>query len=132
MKKRAYHNFFANFANKTRLNIILCLMLHSMSVNEIAEKINEEQSKISHNLKSLIDCHILDVKKEGKRRMYSVNKKTVIPLLDVAQMHVNNNCRIKCGKEFQSCMLRLNNNIVFDNSENSQMNLNKKNAIPIP
>ena len=87
-----------NFANKTKLEIILSLRDKPLSVTEIAEKINEEQSKISHNLKKLATCHILEVKKEGKKRVYSLNKETVAPMLNIVEKHVKKNCML-CGKK---------------------------------
>jgi len=56
-----------NFSNKTKLNIILALENKPLSVNEITEKIRAEQSRISHNLSKLLQCHILDVKQKGSR-----------------------------------------------------------------
>ena len=81
-----------NFANKTRFEIIKYLEKKERSVNEISNALNQEQSKISHNLIKLASCHIIEVKKEGKKRIYSLNKKTVIPLLKIVKKHVNYEC----------------------------------------
>ncbi len=96
MNKKSYENFFINFANKTRLGIILCLKEKKMNVGEIVKKVGEEQSKVSHNLKQLSDCHIVNVEKNGKERIYSLNKKTVLPLLRLVEKHVKCNCSEKC------------------------------------
>jgi len=58
--------------------------------------INEEQSKVSHNLKKLTDCNFLDVKQEGKKRIYSLNKETIIPLLNLVKKHVQKYCCEEC------------------------------------
>jgi ArsR family transcriptional regulator, zinc-responsive transcriptional repressor len=92
MKKSSYINFFANFSNKTRMEIIELLYEGDLSVNNISEKLNEEQSKISHNLKKLNQCNIVEVKRVGKERIYSLNKKTAIPLLKIVEKHVIGNC----------------------------------------
>ena len=67
-----------------------------MSVNELSEAIKEEQSKISHNLTKLAKCSILKVKKEGKKRIYSLNKETITPLLNLVKKHVETNCNGRC------------------------------------
>jgi len=62
MKCHAYNVFFETIGNKTRLKIVEALIKAPMSVTEICKAVKEEQSKVSHNLKCLSDCHFLDVK----------------------------------------------------------------------
>ncbi len=98
MRCKSFDNFFLNFANKTKLDIILCLKEKPLSVTEIAKRIKEEQSKVSHNLRKLADCNILRVKQKGRQRIYSLNKETVLPMLRLVEKHVKNNCRGGCRK----------------------------------
>ncbi len=98
MRCKSFDLFFQNFANKTKLDIILVLKDTSLSVNEIATKLGEEQSKISHSLKKLIQCNILRVEQQGKQRIYSLNKDTVLPMLKLVEKHVKNHCP-QCTKE---------------------------------
>lgn len=98
MKCPSYNNFFINFANKTKLNIILSLRNGPLNVTAIAKKVGEEESKVSHNLKKLNKCHVLDVKQKGRQRIYSLNKETVIPLLKIVEKHVKKNCPWGCVK----------------------------------
>jgi DNA-binding transcriptional ArsR family regulator len=100
MKKNSYENFFANFSNKTRLGILTVLMEKPLSVSEIVKKLGEEQSNVSHNLEHLRKCKILNVKQEGKKRIYSLNKKTVYPMLELVERHVN-----ECGGSCEECGL---------------------------
>lgn len=99
MKCLSYNLFFETMSNKTRLSIIEALQKKDMSVNEICSELKEEQSKISHSLKCLSDCHFIEVRKEGKKRIYSLNKDTIVPLMKLVDMHVKkyccNDCRIK-------------------------------------
>ena len=88
-----------NFANKTKLGIILTLENGPLSVNEITEKIKGEQSRISHNLRKLLQCHILDVRQKGKQRIYSLNSETVVPILKIVKKHVKKNCLKGCNKK---------------------------------
>jgi len=70
-----------------------------MSVTEICSRLNEEQSKISHNLRCLAECHFLDVKKDGKRRIYSLNKETIVPLMKLVSNHVVKYCCKECSRK---------------------------------
>ena len=97
MRCNAVEIFFNNFAQKTKLNIILTLKEKPLSVSEISKQINEEQSKVSHNLKKLAECNILAVQQKGKQRIYSLNKETVLPLLNLVEEHVKHHCK-KCHK----------------------------------
>lgn len=99
MKCKSYETFFVNFSNKSKLGIITALRCGPLNVSAIAKKINEEQSAVSHNLKKLTDCHILDVKKVGKERVYSLNKDTAIPILKLVEKHVIKNCPGSCCKK---------------------------------
>ncbi len=92
--------FFQNFANKTKLDIIMVLKGEPLSVNQIADKLGQEQSKISHNLKKLIQCNILKVDQQGKRRFYSLNRDTVLPMLKLVDKHVRHHCG-ECTKELR-------------------------------
>ena len=85
MKFDSYNSFFMNFANKTKLNIILFLKEGSLSVNDIVKKTGMEQSKVSHNLTSLTKCNIITVEQKGKQRIYSLNKRTGCILWQQAQ-----------------------------------------------
>ena len=98
MKCHSFASFFETISNETRMKIIEALIDGSLSVAEICEKTKEEQSKISHNLQRLVQCHFLDVMQDGKRRVYSLNKKTVLPLLRIVEKHVRTYCTGKCKK----------------------------------
>ena len=99
MKCPSYNLFFETIATKTRMAILYLLREKAMSVSEICSSLEAEQSKISHNLKRLVDCHVVDVVQKGKQRIYSLNKDTVIPILDLVEKHVQQYCGGKCLKK---------------------------------
>ncbi|MFH1440180.1 MAG: metalloregulator ArsR/SmtB family transcription factor [Candidatus Woesearchaeota archaeon] len=99
VQANSYKDFFVNFANKTKLDIIVTLRDKPLCVNEIAEKLGEEQSKVSHNLSKLTRCRILVMNKEGKKRVYSLNHDTVLPILKIVEQHVKENCAKYCFKK---------------------------------
>jgi len=96
MKCHAYNIFFETIGNKTRLKILEVLQEKPRSVSEICRSLKEEQSKISHNLKCLTDCHFLDVEQKGKQRIYSLNKDTIMPLMKLVSDHVKKYCCDEC------------------------------------
>ena len=99
MKNNSYVGFFSNFTNGTKLKIIASLAGGPLTVGEIARINGIEQSNVSHNLSSLLECQIVSCEKDGKRRLYSLNKKTVYPLLKIAKKHVRCNCSLDCGRD---------------------------------
>jgi DNA-binding transcriptional ArsR family regulator len=87
MKCSAYYIFFGSLANPLKIKIITELKQKPSSVNEISEKLKIEQSKLSHALSSLKKCNIVQDKQKGKFRIYSLNKKTIIPILNIIDKH---------------------------------------------
>jgi DNA-binding transcriptional ArsR family regulator len=96
MKCNSYDNFFSNFANKTKFRMIMLLKDRPMSVNDLAKAMDEEQSKISHNLTKLSQCNILTAKQDGKKRIYSLNKDTIMPIMKMVEKHVEKHCDKRC------------------------------------
>jgi len=90
--------FFKAFSNRTRFEIINLLKKESLTVTEICAKLDFEQSRVSHNLKCLENCGFVNVKSNGKYRKYSLDKKTVSPMLKLLDNHSKNykNGLMKC------------------------------------
>ena len=84
----AYDTFFSTLADSTKLEIINLLSKHSLTVGEIAKKLNLEQSRVSHNLKILLDKRFVNVKLNGRYRIYSLDENTVAPILKLIDKHV--------------------------------------------
>lgn len=97
------YKFFSCLSNPTRIATIEMLLEKPMSVNEIAFKLGEEQSMISHNLKPLIECNFITSNREGKKRVYSINKETINNLLKIVKNHAEKYCP-KSGK----CIIKEN------------------------
>jgi DNA-binding transcriptional ArsR family regulator len=92
MKCQAYHVFFQNLANPLKTKIVGALKQKPMSVSELMDETNIEQSKLSHALMNLRKCHIVDAKQIGKQRIYSLNKKTILPILKILDNHRTKFC----------------------------------------
>jgi ArsR family transcriptional regulator len=92
MNNSAYHVFFKNLANPLKIEIISVLKEKGSSVGELSEKLNVEQSKISHALALLKKCRIVNMEQSGKKRIYSLNKETILPMLKLIDKHSKENC----------------------------------------
>ena len=87
-----YHLFFSNLANPLKIEIMTELKGGEKSVLELADKLKVEQSKLSHALASLRCCSIVNVKQEGKKRVYNLNKETILPMLRIIDEHEHKFC----------------------------------------
>lgn len=97
-----YYIFFGNLANSLKIAIVTALKEKSMSVLELANEIKVEQSKLSHALSSLKKCNIVQVEKKGKKRIYNLNKKTILPILKIIDEHEKEFCGKCCYKELKN------------------------------
>jgi DNA-binding transcriptional ArsR family regulator len=86
------YRFFTNLANPTRLDALEQLMQKPMSVNELAASLGQEQSMVSHNLKPLLECNLITVKRQGKKRIYMVNEESIRPIFAAFQNHAEKFC----------------------------------------
>ncbi len=86
------YRFFTNLANPTRLATLEQLMKKSMSVNEIAEALGQEQSMVSHNLKPLLECNFIAIESHGKKHIYSINHETIDPIFKAIENHAEKYC----------------------------------------
>lgn len=76
-ERKAIYTCFEVLGNKLRYDIVQLLFEKEMSVLQIAEKTGAEQSRVSHALKILKDCKLIDVEKEGKQNFYFVPEKII-------------------------------------------------------
>ena len=97
MKGNKYYKFLSNLSNPLRIDIVECLKQRPKSVSEISKELNVEQSKLSHALLSMRCCSIVECKQEGKKRIYSLNKKTIVPILKIIEKHAKTHCKGGCS-----------------------------------
>ena len=95
MPENKYYLFFELLATPLRMNIIELLKEKGqMNVTDICSHLKEEQSKVSHNLKKLALCNVVQVKKEKNFRYYELNKETILPLLELIDKHATCSCTV--------------------------------------
>ena len=89
--------FFETLGSGLKIDIINKLKDNRLNVNELSTQLDQERSKVSHALKSLLDCNFVKVRKEGKNRFYSLNTDTILPIMDLVEKHIKKYCKI-CNK----------------------------------
>ena len=98
MIKTSYTLFFKALSNHTRLRVIDLLRKGPRNATEIGEALDIEQSMVSHNLACLINCGFVIANQNGKNKGCSLNKQTVIPLLEIMDRHIK-----KYGRNLEGC-----------------------------
>lgn len=88
------HLFFETLGTSLKIDLITQLKARALNVNELSRKLGQERSKVSHALISLSECGFVNARKEGKTRIYSLNRETIIPLLNLVEKHVKRYCKV--------------------------------------
>ena len=97
MKYLSFDHFFTVLGNKQRVKILQYLNEEgSKSVSEIGKRLKMEQSAVSHNMRRLLLCHFVDVKQQGKERIYTIKEDTIQPLFKLINTHVQSYCVKNC------------------------------------
>ena len=94
----AHDYFLSTLSNKKRFDIILALRDAPKNVTQLTEDLGVHQTTVSHSLRRLLDCGFVFVKRNGKERVYDLNKKTIKPLLNLMNTHVEEYCKKRCCK----------------------------------
>src|SRR3989344_4946737 len=88
----AYKIFFGTLVSESRLKIINLLRKGEKSVSEIVEELNFPQPTVSHDLARLKKCGFVKVKTAKNFRHYSLNEKTIEPLMRLIDCHMSEYC----------------------------------------
>ena len=91
---------FANvLGNRTRFDIVMLLRKEGeLSVSEMCERLGYEQSRVSHNLKCLLNCGFVEVEQRGKKRVYRMSQ-IADRILDALETYMEEYQRklVSCG-----------------------------------
>ena len=91
------YGFFSTLANPTRLAILEFLDESPMTVTQLVDALGQEQSMVSHNLRPLLRCRLVQAKRQGKSRVYSLNHETLDPILGAVESHASKYCGNKAS-----------------------------------
>jgi len=91
---------FKALANDVRLRIVEALTDGEKSVGELCDEIGEHQTRMSHELRCLLVCGFVGYRRDGKRIVYSLNRRTILPILEAADRHAS-----EYGERMKGCDL---------------------------
>ncbi len=87
LEARLYREFFRALSNQTRFSIVQLLRERPHYVNEMAERLEMEQSRVSHNLACLLNCGFVEWEWNGKNKVYRLNS-DLQPVLTGIEKHL--------------------------------------------
>ncbi len=93
-----YRIFFVSLANPNRLQILNALRYGEKNVTDICNATKFEQTMVSHNLRRLLRCGMVKSVSRGKFRYYTINQKTIKPLMNLIDSHMEEYCCKLLGK----------------------------------
>ena len=80
--------FFKFFGDTTRIRIIHLMLLGEISVNDIAEKLNLEQSVVSHQLRILRTANLVKPRRDGRKMFYSLDDEHIGLIFNTGLTHI--------------------------------------------
>jgi ArsR family transcriptional regulator len=83
-------NFLKCISGEIRFEILHLLREESLSVGEITEELDIDQTLASHHLKKMHECGIVEKERDGKKIIYSISSDSINDLVD--------NIQNVCGK----------------------------------
>src|SRR3989338_6963334 len=99
--KHPYNIFFGTLANQIRLEIIMLLKSEPKNVTQISKTLGYQQPTVSKNLQRLETCGFVFCEEKGKESFYSLNRKTIQPLIEMMNAHVSQYCRHLHDQDFE-------------------------------
>ena len=79
---------FKVFGDSTRIRILFALLEKEISVGDLADELNMNQSAISHQLKVLKQAKLVNARREGKSMIYSLADEHVRAIVSQGMEHV--------------------------------------------
>jgi len=116
-KELSYNMFFKALSNRTRFEIIQLLRKGPRNVTEICNELNFEHTRVSHNLKRLEKHGFVNSRRDGKNKIYSLEKRYIVPIMDNIDQHIEKySCRLEdCGiikKTIRLAKIKVNMGVV--------------------
>lgn len=88
----AYKIFFGTLVSESRIRIINLLRKREMNVSELMKELKDDQTAVSHDLARLRQCRFVIAERKGKFVYYSLNVKTIAPIMKLIDEHMAGNC----------------------------------------
>ena len=72
MEEKKIAEFFKALSDTTRVRLIYAIMDSELCVSELAQRLNMNQSAVSHQLRVLRSSSIINARRDGKQMLYSM------------------------------------------------------------
>lgn len=82
-------NFYRGLGDETRIKLIILLFNGELNVNEIANKMNMNQSTISHQLQKLKILRLVKTRRDGQAIYYSLDDDHISNIISITLEHLN-------------------------------------------
>lgn len=83
---------FRVLSNEVRLRLVESLAEGEKNVSDLCSVLGQEQTRVSHELRCLLVCGLVEYRREGRQMIYSLNRDTVLPILKAADKHATQFC----------------------------------------
>jgi len=94
--------FIKIIGDKTRLEILSCLEDgQEHSVTEFQDIMKKNQSTISQQLKVLFNANLVDVRNEGRQRLYKIRDKGIYKIISLINTYLININKKKMEEQMQ-------------------------------
>ncbi len=87
-------SIFKALADETRIKIIYTIIEEAKTVSQIVNEIDESQSCVSHQLKSLKEVKIVKSERKGKCVYYSLDDEHVKKIVCETFLHASHTCEV--------------------------------------
>lgn len=87
-----YAFFFDTLGNENRFSLLYALRKRPKTVTELIAVTGMEQTQVSHALKRLEQGGLVRNSRDGKFKVYEINREAVEPLLALIDTHVQTYC----------------------------------------
>lgn len=81
-------DLFKVFGDSTRIRILYLLLQGEKNVSDISDALSMNQSAVSHQLKTLKQSHLVNVKRDGKAMLYRLADTHVEEILKIGMEHI--------------------------------------------
>lgn len=79
---------FKIFGDSTRIRILYALYEEKLCVGDIANRLNMNQSAVSHQLKILKSAKLIKNRRDGKQIIYSLADDHVYTIIEMGREHI--------------------------------------------
>lgn len=81
-------SIFKVLSDPTRVKLLLAMKDQEMCVCDLAAVLGMTKSAISHQLKTMKECHVVKSRRDGKNIFYSLDDQHVTDIISLAKVHI--------------------------------------------